>query len=147
MNKINIINSLIDEQKKIILTIEDSILRYKNASDLDENDSSDPEDFSHQDEAKDMQMRYEQMFIQTKNNLEFLAQCKNKICTSIETGALIETENLYLFIGISLPQFELNNKKVISITEQAPIFNLIKEKSLGKKIVIGTTENTILAIS
>ena len=147
MNKINIIDSIIKKKKKIILTIEDSILRYKNASDLDENDSSDPEDFSHQDEAKDMQLRYEQMIIQTKNNLEFLAQCKNKICTSIETGALIETENLYLFIGISLPQFELNNKKVISITEQAPIFNLIKEKSLGKKIVIGTTENTILAIS
>lgn len=147
MNKINIIDSLIDEQKKIILTIEDSILRYKNASDLDENDSSDPEDFSHQDEAKDMQLRYEQMFIQTKNNLEFLELCKNKNCTNIEVGALIETENLYLFIGISLPQFELNNKKVISITEQAPIFNLIKEKSLGEKIVIGTTENTILAIS
>ncbi|MBL7885206.1 MAG: hypothetical protein JNJ52_00530 [Flavobacterium sp.] len=147
MNKINIINGLIDEQKKIILTIEDSILRYKNASDLDENDSSDPEDFSHQDEAKDMQLRYEQMLIQTKNNLEFLELCKSKNCVSIENGSLIETENLYLFIGISLPQFELNNKKVISITEQAPVFNSIKEKSLGEKITIGSTENTILAIS
>ena len=58
MNKNEIIKSIINEQNVVISTIENSISRYKNASDIDENDSIDPEDFSHQYEAKEMQLLY-----------------------------------------------------------------------------------------
>jgi len=67
--------------------------------------------------------------------------------TKIENGALIDTEDLYIFIGISLQQFELNGKKVLTISEQAPIYNTIKDKNIGDKITIGSTENTIVSIS
>jgi hypothetical protein len=40
----------------------------------------------------------------------------------------------------------LNSKNVLSISEQAPIYALIKDKSVGDKIKIGTIENTITAI-
>ena len=62
-------------------------------------------------------------------------------------GSLIETEDLYIFIGISLQQFKLNGKNVIAISEEAPIYNSIKEKTIGEKITIGTIENTIISIS
>ncbi|WP_396145912.1 hypothetical protein [Flavobacterium sp.] len=147
MNKNEIIKSIINEQNVVISTIENSISRYKNASDIDENDSIDPEDFSHQDEAKEMQLRYEQILVQAKNNLDFLETYKNKETTKIELGSLIETEDLYIFIGISLQQFKLNGKNVIAISEEAPIYNSIKEKTIGEKITIGTIENTIISIS
>ncbi len=147
MNKNEIIKSIINEQNVVISTIENSVSRYKNASDIDENDSIDPEDFSHQDEAKEMQLRYEQILVQAKNNLDFLETYKNKETTKIELGSLIETEDLYIFIGISLQQFKLNGKNVIAISEVAPIYNSIKEKTIGEKITIGTIENTILSIS
>ena len=147
MNKNEIIKSIINEQKVVISTIENSVSRYKNASDIDENDSIDPEDFSHQDEAKEMQLRYEQILVQAKNNLDFLETNKNKETTKIELGSLIETEELYIFIGISLQQFMLNGKNVIAISEEAPIYNSIKEKTIGEKITIGTIENTIISIS
>jgi hypothetical protein len=147
MNKNEIIKSIINEQNVVISTIENSVSRYKNASDIDENDSIDPEDFSHQDEAKEMQLRYEQILVQAKNNLDFLETYKNKETTKIELGSLIETEDLYVFIGISLQQFKLNGKNVIAISEEAPIYNSIKEKTIGEKITIGTIENTILSIS
>ena len=147
MNKNEIIKSIINEQNVVISTIENSISRYKNASDIDENDSIDPEDFSHQDEAKEMQLRYEQILVQAKNNLDFLETYKNKDTTKIEVGSLIETEDLYIFIGISLQQFKLNGKNVIAISEEAPIYNSIKEKTIGEKITIGTIENTIISIS
>lgn len=147
MNKNEIIKSIINEQNVVISTIENSVSRYKNASDIDENDSIDPEDFSHQDEAKEMQLRYEQILVQAKNNLDFLETYKNKETTKIELGSLIETEELYIFIGISLQQFMLNGKNVIAISEEAPIYNSIKEKTIGEKITIGTIENTIISIS
>ncbi len=147
MNKNEIIKSIINEQNVVISTIENSVSRYKNASDIDENDSIDPEDFSHQDEAKEMQLRYEQILVQAKNNLDFLETYKNKETTKIELGSLIETEDLYIFIGISLQQFMLNGKNVIAISEEAPIYNSIKEKTIGEKITIGTIENTIISIS
>ena len=147
MNKNEIIKSIINEQNVVISTIENSVSRYKNASDIDENDSIDPEDFSHQDEAKEMQLRYEQILVQAKNNLDFLETYKNKETTKIELGSLIETEDLYIFIGISLQQFMLNGKNVIAISEDAPIYKSIKEKTIGEKITIGTIENTIISIS
>ncbi len=147
MNKNEIIKSIINEQNVVISTIENSVSRYKNASDIDENDSIDPEDFSHQDEAKEMQLRYEQILVQAKNNLDFLETYKNKESTKIELGSLIETEDLYIFIGISLQQFKLNGKNVIAISEEAPIYNSIKGKTIGEKITIGTIENTIISIS
>jgi len=147
MNKNEIIKSIINEQNVVISTIENSVLRYKNASDIDENDSVDPEDFSHQDEAKEMQLRYEQILVQAKNNLDFLETYKDKETIKIELGSLIETEDLYIFIGISIQQFKLNGKNVIAISEEAPIYNSIKEKTIGEKIKIGTIENTILSIS
>lgn len=147
MNKNEIIKSIINEQNVVISTIENSVSRYKNASDIDENDSIDPEDFSHQDEAKEMQLRYEQILVQAKNSLDFLETYKNKETTKIELGSLIETEDLYIFIGISLQQFMLNGKNVIAISEEAPIYNSIKEKTIGEKITIGTIENTIISIS
>lgn len=147
MNKNEIIKSIINEQNAVISTIENSVSRYKNASDIDENDSVDPEDFSHQDEAKEMQLRYEQILVQAKNNLDFLETYKDKETTKIELGSLIETEDLYIFIGISLQQFMFNGKNVIAISEDAPIYNSIKEKTIGEKIAIGTIENTIISIS
>ena len=147
MNKNEIIKSIINEQNAVISTIENSVSRYKNASDIDENDNVDPEDFSHQDEAKEMQLRYEQILVQAKNNLDFLETYKDKETTKIEQGSLIETEDLYIFIGISLQQFMFNGKNVIAISEDAPIYNSIKEKTIGEKIAIGTIENTIISIS
>jgi hypothetical protein len=147
MSKNEVVSKIIEEQKTVIANLENSVSRYRTASDIDEHDSIDPEDFSHQEEAKDMQLRYEQMAIQAKTNLDILESYKNKNCATLVAGALVETEDLYLFIGISTPQFILNDKNVITISEQAPIYSLLKEKVVGEKITIGKIENTILSIS
>jgi hypothetical protein len=147
MSKNEVVSKIIEEQKTVIANLENSVSRYRTASDIDEHDSIDPEDFSHQEEAKDMQLRYEQMAIQAKTNLDILESYKNKNCATLVAGALVETEDLYLFIGISTPQFILNDKNVITISEQAPIYSFLKEKVVGEKITIGKIENTILSIS
>ena len=87
------------------------------------------------EKAKEMQLRYEQILVQAKNNLDFLETYKDKETTKIEQGSLIETEDLYIFIGISLQQFMLNGKNVIAISEDAPIYKSIKEKTIIAVII------------
>ncbi|WP_339889214.1 hypothetical protein [uncultured Flavobacterium sp.] len=147
MNKKSIIKKIIEEQENVISQLEKSVLMYSVSSDIDEDDVIDPEDFSHQNEAKEMQLRYEQMLIQAKKNKDFLLSIQNNKCNSIQVGALIETDELYIFIGISIPQFELNNKNVISISDQAPIYNDIKDKNVGDIVSLASYKNKILNIS
>lgn len=147
MNKNSIIKKIIEEQENVISQLKNSVSTYNISSDIDEDDVIDPEDFSHQNEAKEMQLRYEQMLIQAKKNKEFLLSIQNNKCNSIKVGALIETDELYIFIGVSIPQFELNNKNVISISDKAPIFKDLKDKKIGDVISISTYENKINSIS
>lgn len=146
MNKNNVIKKIIEEQENVISQLENSVSTYSVSSDIDEGDVIEPEDFSHQSEAKDMQLRYEQMLIQAKKNKEFLLSIQDIRCDSIQVGALIETNELYVFIGISLPQFKLNNKNVISISEQAPIYKDLKDKKVGDVITIASNETKIISI-
>lgn len=50
-----ILEKLIAEQRKVIESLQQSVNQYKSASDMDEESTHDPEDFSQQSQAKDMQ--------------------------------------------------------------------------------------------
>jgi hypothetical protein len=141
-----IINSIIEEQKKIITNLEESVDRYKSASNLDDDNTHDPEDFSHQDEAKDMQLRFEQRLNEAKLNLDAISDSTNNVHTEIENGALIETPDNFIFIGISLPIFKHNGKDIITISGQAPIFQELKGKKVNDSITIGNNSHTIITI-
>lgn len=59
MKREEILDKIIEEQQRVIDNLQQSVDRYKTASDLDEDDTSDPDDLARQTEAKDMQLRYE----------------------------------------------------------------------------------------
>ena len=147
MERIEILNKIIKEQKKIIESLENSVERYKIASDLEENSSSDPEDLSHQAEAKDMQLRYEKMLRIEQQNLDLVEKQIDETHEEIEDGAIIKTDENYLFVGISVPSFEYEGKDVISFSDDAPIFKNIKDKKIGDKITIGDQEMEIKSIN
>lgn len=147
MERKEILNKIIEEQKNIIENIENAVERYKNASNLEENSSSDPEDLSHQAEAKDMQLRYENMLRLEEQNLSFVENELEEKHTEIENGGLISTDKNHLFIGISVPSFEYEGKDVISFSDDAPIFTKIKDKKIGDKITIGDQEMEIKSIT
>lgn len=147
MERTDILNKIIEEQKKVIESLENSVERYKIASNLEENSSSDPEDLSHQTEAKDMQLRYEKMMRMEKQNLSFIENELNETHSEIENGVLILTNKNYLFIGISVPAFDYKGKEVISFSDDAPIYNNIKDKKTGDKVKIGDQELEIVSIN
>ena len=137
MDKAKILSAIIDEQEKVINNLKASIERYKQESNMDEDNTLDPDDYARQNEAKDMQLRFEKMLNEAKQNLKFLEDSKLETKEIAEAGALLETDKNYLFIGVSVPAFKLGDKDVISFSEDAPIYQNVKGKTSGETIEMG----------
>lgn len=147
MDKAIILSQIIDEYQKVIDNLKASVERYKNASDLDEDDTSDPDDLARQTEAKDMQLRFQKMLNEAKQNLKFLEDSKMEIKENIEAGTLVETDKNFLFVGVSVPVFKFADKDVISFSEDAPIYKNVKNRKIGDIFEIGKNSFEILKIS
>ncbi|MBF8457588.1 hypothetical protein IV494_10400 [Kaistella sp. G5-32] len=147
MNRKNILNKIIQEQNKVIASLQQSVDQYKTASDMDEESTHDSEDFTNQSIAKDMQLRFEKMMTEAVQNLNFLEKEIEIIHTEIENGSLIETDKNFLFIGISVPVFSMEDKEVLSFSEKAPVFLEIKGKNVGDSVKIGDDTLKIVAIN
>lgn len=146
MNRQEIVARIIEEQQKVILNLAASVNRYKVASDLDEESTHDPEDFSQQTQAKDMQLRYEKMLREAEQDLVTIQKAEKLSHTLVETGSVVETEKAVYFIGISVPSFEFGGKEVISFSEEAPVFEKMKGKKVGDEVEIGENKMVIRAI-
>lgn len=145
MNRKDIITKIIEEQNKVIDSLTVSVERYKTASDLDEESTHDPEDFSQQTQAKDMQLRYEKTRREAIQQLNFLESEIKEEHDQIETGTLVETDQGYLFVGISVPVIMVGKKEVITFSEEAPVFGNIKGKNVGDTVKIGDKSMKIVA--
>lgn len=147
MIKNEVLSAIIKEQQIILDDIKKTINVYETTADIDEDNTLDPEDYSHQTEAKEMQLRFQEKLKEEQAILDFLETHKNRVIHTVESGALIETEAHYIFIGVSVRSTAVNNKDALSVSEKAPIVNSLKGKEVGEKIVIGDKEYTILSIS
>ena len=147
MKREEILGKIIEEQQKVIDNLKQSVERYKTASDIDEDDTLDPEDLSQQTQAKDMQLRYEKMLSDAKNSMNFLNDELANSHEKIENGSLVETNEKWLFVGISVPVFNIDGKDVISFSDDAPIFKNLNGKNVGDEITIGENKLKILSIN
>lgn len=144
MKREEIITSIIQEQKVVIESLKQSVSQYKVASDLDEESTHDPEDFSQQTQAKDMQLRFEKMLNEAEIGLSFVENERSLKHDKIEKGTLVETDENFLFIGISVPVFKFENKEVISFSKHAPVFQNIKGKNSGDTVEVGSKSFEII---
>ncbi len=146
MDKAFILSKIIDEYQKVVANLKSSVDRYKHESDMDEDNTLDPDDYARQNEAKDMQLRFEKMLKEAKKNLKFIEDSKAESKQNIEAGTLIETNENYLFIGVSVPVFKIESKEVLSFSEDAPVFKTVKNKKIGDIFDIGKNKFEIINI-
>lgn len=144
MKRIDIITIIIEKQKVVIDSLKQTVDRYKIASDLDEESTHDPEDFSQQTQAKDMQLRYEKTLKEAEQSLAFLENELKEKHDKIEKGTLVETDKNYLFVGISVPPFQFENKEVVAFSDHAPVFQNIKGKNKGDNVEVGANSLKII---
>lgn len=146
MKREEVLNSIIIEHTKVIENLKNSVNRFQSASDLDENDTLDPDDFARQTEAKDLQLRFKQMLDEAEKVHVFALAEKNKEHDAVEDGAILETDTTLFFIGLSLPHFTFEGKEVFCITKDAAIYQSILGKKVGDKFEMGEKTLQIVAI-
>lgn len=138
MKRVNVLKLIIQKQEEVIENIEQSVLIYKADADLDEEDTMDPDDFSHQSESKDMQLRFEQHLKEENQKLKVL-QSELDEGNSLQ---FIESENYIILLGLSIPLFKYN-KSIIGISEDAPIYSSLRKLTKGDELKLGNTTEKV----
>ncbi|WP_300673555.1 hypothetical protein [Soonwooa sp.] len=146
MNRIAVMDAIIDEQQKVIDNLKYSVNRYETASDLEEDSTIDPDDLSQQVQAKDMQLRFEQLLNKAQDEMSFLVVERDLSHTEIEKGSLVVLDNVIVFVGLSVPKFEFDKQSVISFSTDAPAYKNIEDKKIGDKVELGNQSYTIKEI-
>lgn len=146
MNRKEILKKIAEEQVKIVENLQESVARYRTASDMDEDDTSDPDDYARQTEAKDMQLRFEQMLAAAKQNLAFIEAESKQPHTLAEEGAIVETGDHFFFLGSNVPHFTYDGKDVYCVTRETPVYKSIVGKNVGDEIQVGNQKAEITHI-
>lgn len=137
MTRSHILKRIIEEQQHVIETLKQSVDHYVHASDIDEQATIDPDDLSQQVQTKDLQLRFENLLKEAEANLKFIETAADEPHTGIETGSIVETQDAFLFVGISVPKFEFEGKQVVSFSEKAPVFQQLRGKKIGETVLFG----------
>lgn len=144
--KEKILNFLITDLEKSVVTFENAIAELKGLSDLDENATKDPEDFSHQNVSRDMEMRYNVQLEQARHDLVAVKQLMHRENSTISPGALIETDKRWFFVGLSSPAIKVNDKELICFTTSAPVYRMLEGKKAGELFTLGKEKFQIVNI-
>lgn len=146
MNKQKLQNKLKEQQLSIIADIKEKIDTMGTMNDIDESDTIDPEDFSHQTESGELKVLFEQKLKKAEADLETINKIDFSEKKIAETGALVSTEKFHFFLGLALVPFEFDNKKIVGVSTESSIFPIIKGKSVGDHFTHSDNHYTILEI-
>jgi hypothetical protein len=138
---------VIDYKQNIIRDMEQSLHDYEGAANMDETETNDPEDFSHQDESEDFKKILRGKIDQAKLELAKLEKLNTEELSRMGFGSLVETDKLSFYVSIATLPFTIDGKNCIGISEQAPVFSILRQKKIGDKLKVGNVEYTIRSIA
>lgn len=144
--KKDIINLIKAHQEEIIQSISKELSAIQNYADIDEDDTIDPEDLSHQTEAKEMRIYLQNQLENAQNELKFIEKNSLNTLDKVDIGAVVYTQEMIFFIGVALVPFKLDDKTILGISNKAPIYTLMKNKQKGDKFTFANKTYEILDI-
>lgn len=147
MNKELIIKTLFSIQDQIIVDLKERISAGKAASDMDENDTIDPEDFSHQNESVEMNQLLQVQLSKAERDRDKLYSIDFLEKTTIEEGALVKTDHFSFIVGIASFPFTVEGKQYVGISKEAPIFAMMRDKKIGEKFSFANNNYEVVSIN
>jgi hypothetical protein len=130
MNKAVLQDKLVEIHRTIIGEIKEKIAASHNAIDIDESDTIDPEDLSHQSEEATLKLLYQKQLKQAEKEIQSIQKIDFSTKNKVEPGAFVETDALCFFIGSPVLPFEFEGKRVIGISVDSPIMHEITGKGM-----------------
>lgn len=147
MDKQKIKKALIEqEQKHINLSVTD-YENFLNDSTPKRGEVNDPDDHSHLNQSLDVAKKIDTVIHEHVHHLETIESLDFEQKTSVEPGAIVSVNGRCMIIGISKPQFEIEGRKFIGISTDAPIYDSLKGKKTGDEFIFNQRKFTIEAIN
>ncbi|TNE75777.1 MAG: hypothetical protein EP333_03690 [Bacteroidetes bacterium] len=146
MNKVTLREALIAEQEQVINELNEKINYTHSMVDIDESDTIDPEDRSHQYESGEMEQLIRTQLQKAKIDLEHLRSIDFDAKSKVEAGAFVQTEKFNFVIGFPVVPFDLEGMHIVGVSEASPIFPFMSGKTTGDSFEFGGKTYTIKAI-
>ncbi len=146
MEKEKILQLIARQLENNVMELSKSLEDYKNASNLDEGDTMDPEDYSQQAEQKEMQYQMQYQLDNAQSGLNRLQEFSGKTFSVAKTGALVETDKNWILLGLSIPSLHVGEKELLGISPESPAFAVINGKSKGESFTLGKNNFTIINV-
>ena len=146
MEKEKIKQTLIANQEQIISDIKERIKANFELVDLDENDTLDPEDYSHQNESSEIGQLLTSQLEKSKKELAKIISLDFSKKTKIEVGAIVQTNHFSFVIGVSTLPFQIENKNFIGISTDAPIYSATIRKKENDTFTYSNNSYHIVSI-
>lgn len=138
---------LIKKQEKIVSEIEETIQMRTKEADMEENETIDMEDYSHQDENHSLVLALKEQLAAAQTELDDLREYENSSNDQLERGALVETEDAYFVVGPSVRRIQYEDKDVISISDQSTVYKNNEGAKKGDELKTNNASFKILSIS
>ncbi len=132
MNKTAIKNKLIQMQQCLIQEFEEKMNLTHTMVDMDEEDVREPEDFSHQYEAGEMEHLFRIQLNRAKGKLQEIESISTEPASAVDKGAVVETDLRNFIVGHSTVPFWVKGKEFVGISKSAPIYAVMAGKCKGE---------------
>ena len=147
MDKKSVRMRLKDELETALTDLRSEIAAVHDGVDIDEGDTLDPEDYSHQSESSSLELNLIQRVNGIERQLEIAGGLSTEDMTTIGPGALVITSNHYLYISVAAHPFTIDKHLIVPISVDSPIYPKIKSNAVGDTILMGESEEKIIAIN
>jgi len=120
--------------------------RLKTAADIDENETTDPEDLSRQNELGNMATRLKFMLQKANDDMTILQKLPLETGDAVTEGSLVITDGFVFYVGIAVHPFDFEGKHVVSISTEAPIYPVMRGKKAGDSFDLSGKTYKILEV-
>ncbi|MGB0915251.1 MAG: hypothetical protein ACPGVI_04220 [Crocinitomicaceae bacterium] len=133
MNKLHIKEKLFEQQENIIRELAEKVEMTHSMVDVDEDDTHDPDDYSHQYESGEMEQLIKVQLNKAKGNMERLKTIDFGEKDTVTPGALVQTPRFNFFIGFATVPFHVDGKHIVGISTESPIYSIMNGRKEGDK--------------
>jgi len=139
-------NQIIEIQKKELKGLQQMLKTYSEAADLDEESTLDPDDFSQQNQNFESADNLSKRIARAKQTIDSFLNLPVAGLQKVEPGALVLTDSLNFYIGISTKQFQYEKKAYFGLNTDAPVYKALGGAKPGDDVVFNGQEYKILEI-
>lgn len=124
-------NQIIEIEMSDLNGLREMYASYKESADLDEESTLDPDDYSQMNQSQESALGLEVRINRQKQMIDSFLNLDFGSKEKVEPGALVLTETLNFFIGITANMFDFEGKKYIGLNVEAPIYSALEGAKAG----------------